>query len=110
MLVGNHQLFDGAVHEIADHAVNRAAIPFDHDASLPCGNKLRVVPPSCKFPGHLDGGHHFAHRTVVANGVNPEAVCPQVGPVRNIPLVVLADVLDRGTPLLGPPHQVGIIR
>ena len=41
MLIGQHQLLHRSVYKIAHHAIHRAAITFDHDASLPGGDELR---------------------------------------------------------------------
>ena len=48
VLVGENLFFDGPAEEIRDHAVDRAAVPFDHDAGLAGGDEFRFTPSALR--------------------------------------------------------------
>ena len=43
MLIGEHQLLDGAVEKIGDYAIDRAAVALDQNSGLAGRDKLGIV-------------------------------------------------------------------
>ena len=104
MLVGQDEFFGRAREEIADDAVDRAAIAGDKDARLARGHKRGVHAGAVQSGGDLDCRDHLAATAIVADGMNAEAVGANPLAVGHVPLVVAAEV-DQFPPV--PPGNLG---
>ena len=93
VLVGQHQFFRRAGHEIGDHAIDRAAAagrPGCRSGRWPRTRHRRRArfSPSVDF----DGGDHLAATAIVADGMDPQAAFADAPAVGHVVLVVAADV------------------
>ena len=94
VLVLQDQFLGGAADEVGDDAVDRQAVPFDHDAGLAGGDELGVVAAFLQAVGDLDRDDHLADRAIVADGVDAEAIGPQALAAGDRLFGVLAHVVD----------------
>src|SRR6476620_3425080 len=101
VLILQDQLFGGSADEVSHNAIDRQSIAFDHAAGLTGGDEFGVVTALLHAIGHLDRNDHLADRTIVADGVHPQAIGPQSLAAGDCLLGVFANVVNRRAALPG---------
>ena len=110
VLVLQHEFLHRTVDEVSHHRIDRTAITLNHDSGLPCGNKLGIAAPLLKGPGNFNRNHLFTYTTVLANGLNSQAIRTNPNTVCNLVFIILANVVDDDSKLFGRGNQFRIFR
>ena len=96
-----HQSLGRARDEVGHHRVHRAAVSLNQHPGLPRGHELGFATAPDHAARQLHADHHLAHATVVAHGVQPQAVRVERVEPRHVVLVIFAEIHQRRATALG---------